>query len=274
MWVDIIKRNECSAHPKIDICKPPGIPFELRVVVWSAERLPAMDRATDQNDAFITAELVGTLDDTSGTDILLRQESDVHWRCKASDTRGSACPPQCPQGCCSSKSDGGMTCCQRLKCICAFLRCDCFYRKNEQTAARTNAEWNWRFKFDVELPMKDCRFYLKAWDRDVLNLSGEGGDLIGGHCDTENAAGRTEVALSSGKTASDIVGGQNHGFDTMMSMFDEAESSFRRWDKQQTYLKNLKLRRPLTETEEEDLKVRVQMSSACVVHFVPLGWMV
>ena len=106
--------------------------------------------------------------------------------------------------------------------------------------------------------MKDCRFYLKAWDRDVLNLSGEGGDLIGSHCDTENAAGRTEVTGKGGKTASDIVGGMNDGFDTMMSMFEEAERNFRRWDKQQTYLKSLKLQRPLTETEEEDLKVRAQ----------------
>ena len=149
-----------------------------------------------------------------------------------------------------------MSCWQRLKCICAFLRCDCFVRKQEQASAFTNAEWNWRFKFDVELPMKDCRFYLKAWDRDVLNLSGEGGDLIGGHCDTENATGLIEVQNREGKTESDIKGGLNPGFDTIMSMFDEAERKFRRWDKQQTYLKNLKLRRNLTETEEDDLKVR------------------
>eukprot|EP01046_Picozoa_sp_COSAG06_P014824 COSAG06_NODE_930_length_11461_cov_12.077715_4_plen_884_part_00 len=267
MWVDIIKREECSRHPKIDICKPPGIPFELRVVVWTAERLPAMDQTTHQNDAFITAELVGTKDDTSGTDILLRQETDVHWLCKASDTRGSACPPQCPKGCCSCK-DGGMSWIDRIKCLCAFFRCECCCRKKEQTSARTNGEWNWRFKFDVELPMKDCRFYLKAWDRDVLNLSGEGGDLIGSHCDTENAAGRMEVTLPNGEVASDIVGGKNDGFDTVMSMFDEAEQSFRRWDKQQEYLKKLKLERPLTEAEEDDLKVRQARVPSALVALV------
>ena len=59
MWVDIIKRAECSKNPRIDICRPPGIPFEFRVVVWSAAGMPAMDAMSDQNDAFVTAELVG-----------------------------------------------------------------------------------------------------------------------------------------------------------------------------------------------------------------------
>ena len=58
-WVDIIKRAECSKNPRIDICRPPGIPFEFRVVVWSAAGMPAMDAMSDQNDAFVTAELVG-----------------------------------------------------------------------------------------------------------------------------------------------------------------------------------------------------------------------
>ena len=139
MWVDIIKRDECSRHPKIDICKPPGIAFELRVVVWTAERLPAMDQMTNQNDAFITAELVGTKDDANGSDILLRQETDVHWLCKASDTRGAICPPTCPKGYCGKE----MSCWGRFKCLFFFLRCNCCCAKKEQTDARTNAEWNW-----------------------------------------------------------------------------------------------------------------------------------
>lgn len=104
--------------------------------------------------------------------------------------------------------------------------------------------------------MKDCRFYLKAWDRDVLNLNGEGGDLIGSHCDTENAPRRTEREEKDKTVVSDIVGGKNPGFDTVMSMFNEAEMSYRRWDKQQDYLKKLKSERQLTAAEEDDLKVR------------------
>ena len=56
---------------------------------------------------------------------------------------------------------------ERIQCVCSCLSCRCCCEKEEQTSKVTGAEWNWRFIFDVELPMKDCRFYLKAWVRSI-----------------------------------------------------------------------------------------------------------
>eukprot|EP01052_Picozoa_sp_SAG31_P013810 SAG31_NODE_841_length_11595_cov_3.739388_4_plen_92_part_00 len=45
----------------------------------------------------------------------------------------------------------------------------------------TKASWNWRMKFQVELPMRDCHMSIKCWDKDLVSfgMSGDEGDLIG-----------------------------------------------------------------------------------------------
>ena len=48
--------------------------------------------------------------------------------------------------------------------------------------------------------------------------------------------------------------GPNPGFDTVMDMFTEAERNYRCYAQQKQMLEKLKLERPLTEGEEEDLQ--------------------
>ena len=129
--------------------------------------LPVQDLLTSQNDAFVTAELVGTNDDEDESAYYEKRETDTHWRCKATTKAGLFSCCKCFHACC---------CC-----------CDEEPGRHEPDGPVTDANWNWRMKFDVELPMRDVRWYLKCWDKDVVSLNvTEPGDLIGVHNDTDN----------------------------------------------------------------------------------------
>ena len=119
-------------------------------------------------------------------------------------------------------------------CICCLCCCT---DENAPTDVKTNAVWNFRFLYDVKLPMEDCRFYLQAWDKDVV--SGDGGDLIGGAVDIDNG--------------SDVERAPNKGFDSMNDFFAQAESRYRRYELRRAKLAAARQRRPLTADEERAL---------------------
>eukprot|EP01052_Picozoa_sp_SAG31_P013809 SAG31_NODE_841_length_11595_cov_3.739388_3_plen_1000_part_00 len=116
LWVDIMKFDEALNIPAKNISRPAGLPYELRLVVYSGEDLPCQDWISSQNDAYVTCELIGQRDDDDGSDFYMRKETDVHWRCQAvDDGRCRFFPPYC--GHCND-------CCAR-SCCCCFCRCFC-----------------------------------------------------------------------------------------------------------------------------------------------------
>jgi hypothetical protein len=43
MWVDILTPDQAKRFPPVVIQRPPPEPFELRVVLWRADKVKAMD---------------------------------------------------------------------------------------------------------------------------------------------------------------------------------------------------------------------------------------
>jgi hypothetical protein len=112
-------------------------------------------------------------------------------------------------------------CC--IFCCCCCCGCD----DDDKSVVTTDCEWNWRFKFDVKLPMHSCRFCLQVWDKDVVS----GNDLIGEAIDTED----------------------NIGFDSMMEFFADAAGKFRRHKARRATLDDIARRRSLTADERAEL---------------------
>jgi hypothetical protein len=233
MWIDILPVATVALQPKIDIRRQGGIPFQLRVIIWSAKDLPAMDRMSGSNDAYVIGRLVGVNDDNEQSPYFEERQTDVHWRAKSKSSAGSifSCPPSC------RAILRTLWACFKFCCLC------CCKKEDAPTDVRTDAAWNWRFLYDVKLPMKECRFYLQAWDKDVV--SGDGGDLIGGAVDTEN--GRFLDILENGARP------RNLGFEDMNSFFAKAEANYRRHELKQKKLTEAKNKRRLTDEEERAL---------------------
>lgn len=53
MWVDILDPESAVTFPPDDIALPPAQVFELRVVIWNAKDVPAMDSLENMNDLFV-----------------------------------------------------------------------------------------------------------------------------------------------------------------------------------------------------------------------------
>lgn len=124
-WVDIMTKEKARNTPVVDIAMPPPGMFEMRLVVWRARKIPALDVLTNMNDMFINAELT-TVGIQNGKPDRTMRETDVHWRAKGN--KGS---------------------------------------------------FNWRMKFDVELPMSGKspnKLTLKCLDKDPMTFSE---DMIG-----------------------------------------------------------------------------------------------
>jgi len=56
MWVDAVPKSQVR-FPVWDITKPPDEDFEVRIVVWKVEGIPAGDEFTDQSDLFVKLKL-------------------------------------------------------------------------------------------------------------------------------------------------------------------------------------------------------------------------
>ena len=73
-WVDILTPSEASVFPPDDVALPPRQMFEMRVVIWKAQDVPAQDTLGGQNmtDLYITVKPEGCKE----------QSTDTHWRAK------------------------------------------------------------------------------------------------------------------------------------------------------------------------------------------------
>lgn len=127
-WVDIFNKSDEKKNPIVDIARPPPALFEMRLVIWRARKVTALDMLTQMNDMFVRAQLT-TVGQNSGKPDRQLRETDVHWRAKGN--KGS---------------------------------------------------FNWRMKFDVELPLSDNTpsngLSLKCMDKDPMTFSE---DMIGYH---------------------------------------------------------------------------------------------
>ena len=86
LWIDVMTKSEAATKPKIDISMPPPSIFELRMIIWQARNMPAMDMMTQSNDLFFSAH-VATVDKDGRKPQELMQETDTHWR--SSNGKGS-----------------------------------------------------------------------------------------------------------------------------------------------------------------------------------------
>jgi len=57
MWLDMAPLKSENSIPKWDITPPPPADFEVRLVVWKAEGIPAGDHFSDQSDLFVKVRL-------------------------------------------------------------------------------------------------------------------------------------------------------------------------------------------------------------------------
>lgn len=73
-WVDILTPAEASAFPPDDVALPPRQIFEMRIVIWKTQDVPAQDTLGGQNmtDLYITVKPEGCKE----------QSTDTHWRSK------------------------------------------------------------------------------------------------------------------------------------------------------------------------------------------------
>ena len=71
-WVDILRPAEATAFLPEDIALPPGQLFEVRVVIWKAKDVPAMDNMGGMSDLFCKVWPEGCEP----------QVTDTHWRAK------------------------------------------------------------------------------------------------------------------------------------------------------------------------------------------------
>lgn len=63
---------------QVDISNPPPAEFEMRMIIWRARNMPAMDILTNSNDLFFSCH-VATVD-SDGRKEEQMQETDIHWR--------------------------------------------------------------------------------------------------------------------------------------------------------------------------------------------------
>jgi hypothetical protein len=76
MWVDIMRSDEAATFPKVPVEQPKAIPFELRVVIWSAKDCIKSDVLSGMNDLYCKVQL------QTGPSKFQEQVTDTHWRCK------------------------------------------------------------------------------------------------------------------------------------------------------------------------------------------------
>ena len=60
MWVDItpkLRSSSSNSAPLYDIAPPPPADFEVRIVVWKCEGIPAGDEFSDQSDMYVKLRL-------------------------------------------------------------------------------------------------------------------------------------------------------------------------------------------------------------------------
>ena len=82
LWVDIMTKAEASRSPKVDISLPPPADFELRMVVYQARKMVALDAMTNANDLFFSCSLTTMAEDANAAEERT-QETDVHWRARS-----------------------------------------------------------------------------------------------------------------------------------------------------------------------------------------------
>ena len=73
-WVDILRPQEASAFPPVDVSLPPRQQFEVRVVVWKLAHVPPADTLAGQNMTDMMCKLW-----IEGCE---KQQTDTHWRAK------------------------------------------------------------------------------------------------------------------------------------------------------------------------------------------------
>jgi hypothetical protein len=71
-WVDIMTPEVANAFPADNVALPPKQIFEVRLVVWKAKDVPAMDSLENMSDLYVRAWPEGCTP----------QETDTHWRAK------------------------------------------------------------------------------------------------------------------------------------------------------------------------------------------------
>jgi len=71
-FVDILRPEEATAYPPFDISLPPTLQCEVRIVIWKAKEVVAMDWLEQMNDLYVKCWLEGSPPQTT----------DVHWRAK------------------------------------------------------------------------------------------------------------------------------------------------------------------------------------------------
>jgi len=71
-WIDILRPSEATAYPVVDIALPPSVMCEVRLIIYKAKDVVAMDTLENMNDLYVKAWI-------EGSDA---QCTDVHWRAK------------------------------------------------------------------------------------------------------------------------------------------------------------------------------------------------
>jgi hypothetical protein len=57
LWVDLVPKHGVNTTPLFDITPPPPEDFEMRIVVWKCEGIPAGDEFSDQSDLYVKLRL-------------------------------------------------------------------------------------------------------------------------------------------------------------------------------------------------------------------------
>jgi hypothetical protein len=76
LWVDIMPSSDAATFPVVPVEQPASIPFELRVIIWSAKDCIKSDVLSGMNDLYCKVQL------QTAPDKFLEQVTDTHWRCK------------------------------------------------------------------------------------------------------------------------------------------------------------------------------------------------
>ena len=71
-WVDILRPEEAATFEAFKVALPPNMPAEVRLIIWKAREVPAMDTAEQMNDMYVKCWCEGSE----------QQETDTHWRAK------------------------------------------------------------------------------------------------------------------------------------------------------------------------------------------------
>jgi len=57
-WVDILTKSEALKQPVVDISMAPPALFEMRMVIYQAKNVPALDVMTKMNDMFVSTHAI------------------------------------------------------------------------------------------------------------------------------------------------------------------------------------------------------------------------